>query len=299
MNQAELRAEIIAAQEEIETHLRAALLAAIAHLRRSRTIEEVALLLSQGRVEAAISTATMDEAARYWIIPALAAGLVRGASLQAQYIRELTGRLYRWDPRAYDALRVANEEAARQVQYLVGTYDVAAREAIVQAMALGASTAGQARALDRATGLSQRYVQWLASHERALRSMPESLSTAKLDRALDLYANRLRLVRVNDMALGGAEESLHLGMLGSALQARQLGFLDQYRLVKRWHSMGDHLVRDSHRAPLHGQVRELDEPFVSGHGALLMFPHDPSAGAAETRGCRCWNEVVSAADAGD
>lgn len=53
-------------------------------------------------------------------------------------------------------------------------------------------------------------------------------------------------------------------------------------VVKQWDSTLDSRTRDSHVA-VDGEVRELDKPFSNG----LMFPGDPSGGAAEVVNCRC------------
>lgn len=53
-------------------------------------------------------------------------------------------------------------------------------------------------------------------------------------------------------------------------------------VVKQWDSTLDGKTRNSHVA-VDGQIRELDEPFSNG----LMFPGDPSGGAAEVINCRC------------
>jgi hypothetical protein len=53
-------------------------------------------------------------------------------------------------------------------------------------------------------------------------------------------------------------------------------------VVKQWDSTLDSSTRDSHVA-VDGEVRELDEKFSNG----LMFPGDPSGGAAEVVNCRC------------
>lgn len=53
-------------------------------------------------------------------------------------------------------------------------------------------------------------------------------------------------------------------------------------VVKQWDSTLDDSTRESHVA-VDGEVRELDEPFSNG----LMFPGDPSGGAAEVVNCRC------------
>lgn len=53
-------------------------------------------------------------------------------------------------------------------------------------------------------------------------------------------------------------------------------------VVKQWDSTMDKKTRKSHQQ-VDGEIRELDEPFSNG----LMFPGDPSGGAAEVVNCRC------------
>lgn len=53
-------------------------------------------------------------------------------------------------------------------------------------------------------------------------------------------------------------------------------------VVKMWDSTLDAKTRDSH-AKVDGEIKELDEKFSNG----LMFPGDPSGGAAEVVNCRC------------
>ena len=53
-------------------------------------------------------------------------------------------------------------------------------------------------------------------------------------------------------------------------------------VVKQWDSTLDAKTRDSH-VKVDGEYKELDEKFSNG----LMFPGDPSGGAAEVVNCRC------------
>lgn len=53
-------------------------------------------------------------------------------------------------------------------------------------------------------------------------------------------------------------------------------------IVKMWDATLDGKTRESHVA-VDGQIRELDETFSNG----LMFPGDPTGGAAEVINCRC------------
>ena len=53
-------------------------------------------------------------------------------------------------------------------------------------------------------------------------------------------------------------------------------------VVRQWDATLDGNTRDSH-ARVDGEIREIDEKFSNG----LMFPGDPSGGAAEVVNCRC------------
>lgn len=53
-------------------------------------------------------------------------------------------------------------------------------------------------------------------------------------------------------------------------------------VVKQWDATLDDSTRESHAA-VDGEIRELDEKFSNG----LMYPGDPSGGAAEVVNCRC------------
>ena len=53
-------------------------------------------------------------------------------------------------------------------------------------------------------------------------------------------------------------------------------------VVKQWDAALDSRTRESHTI-VDGEIRELDKPFSNG----LMFPGDPSGGAAEVINCRC------------
>lgn len=53
-------------------------------------------------------------------------------------------------------------------------------------------------------------------------------------------------------------------------------------VVKQWDAALDKRTRPSHQR-VDGEIKELDEPFSNG----LMYPGDPSGGAAEVVNCRC------------
>ena len=53
-------------------------------------------------------------------------------------------------------------------------------------------------------------------------------------------------------------------------------------VLKQWDATLDDRTRESH-SQVDGEIRETDKPFSNG----LMFPGDPSGGAAEVVNCRC------------
>lgn len=68
-------------------------------------------------------------------------------------------------------------------------------------------------------------------------------------------------------------------------------------VYKVWLTRSDTKVRSSHR-DLHGQIKELDEPFKTWPltHKMLMFPGDPSAPLREFIGCRCFLWFIWGAD---
>lgn len=66
---------------------------------------------------------------------------------------------------------------------------------------------------------------------------------------------------------------------------QQRRFAQNHVPYKKWLSLHDDRVRDTHRAA-DGQIQLADEPFTVG-GALLMFPCDPNGPIGETVNCRC------------
>jgi hypothetical protein len=68
------------------------------------------------------------------------------------------------------------------------------------------------------------------------------------------------------------------GTMDACYKAKDVGA----DVVKQWDSTLDGKTRRSHQK-VDGEIRELDEKFSNG----LMFPGDPSGGAAEVCNCRC------------
>lgn len=94
--------------------------------------------------------------------------------------------------------------------------------------------------------------------------------------AAELAGNQARAWTIARTEVGAAMNH------GHQEGARQAAAEYDLPMVKVWSSSFDDRVRDSH-AEIHGQVRELDEPFSNG----LQYPGDPDGPAAEVINCRC------------
>lgn len=86
------------------------------------------------------------------------------------------------------------------------------------------------------------------------------------------YNNAIRIARTE-----GHRIQVQAGM-DACYKAKDMGA----DVVKQWDSTLDSSTRESH-AKVDGEIRELDKEFSNG----LMFPGDPSGGAAEVVNCRC------------
>ena len=86
------------------------------------------------------------------------------------------------------------------------------------------------------------------------------------------YNNAVRIARTE-----GHRIQVQAGM-DACYKAQEMGA----DVVKQWDATLDSSTRESHQA-VDGQIREIDEKFSNG----LMFPGDPSGGAAEVINCRC------------
>ena len=89
------------------------------------------------------------------------------------------------------------------------------------------------------------------------------------------YKSAVRNART---AFTGAQNA---GRIEGLHQAQDLGI----RVKKKWMATLDDRTRDSHR-DLDGQVKEVDEPFISSIGTI-RYPGDPEGQPGDVYNCRC------------
>ena len=106
----------------------------------------------------------------------------------------------------------------------------------------------------------------------------------EIEAQVKTFENRLIELRARTIARDYAAQSHNLGVTIAHRQADELGLLMGGK--RYWLTSSDEKVRPSHVA-MNGQVRGINEPFISGNGYALMHPHDPNAPSSETANCRC------------
>lgn len=127
------------------------------------------------------------------------------------------------------------------------------------------------------------------SIERAI-STETALTTEQIDRMVERYTERYIKYRSEVIARTESLRSAHQGTEEMYFQAFQDGTLNAEDLVQTWVTASDERVRTSH-SPMNNQKADIGEDFVSGQGARLRYPGDPSAPAQETVQCRCVKTV--------
>lgn len=215
-----------------------------------------------------------------------------------------------FDPSHPRAAQLARANRLSLIREFTDEQRAATRQAISRSFKTGAGTADTARAFRGSIGLNSVQEAYVASYERALRSLDRNaLGRALRDRRYDGTVGRaielkkpLTETQINRMvdryrarALAMRSENIaRTEALRATSQARQESLrqmLEQTgtdpRLVQRiWNATHDARVRDWH-ASMQDQRRGLDEAFKDGKGNAVLYPGDPDAPAETTINCRC------------
>lgn len=138
-------------------------------------------------------------------------------------------------------------------------------------------------------GLSRRQRQDLQTYRATLTSSvfdeaKPIMKPAEIERQVNRLASAFIETRSQLIAREESSAAFHLGIALAAQQATNAN--PDVGITKTWLTYGDEKVRSSH-SPMNGQMKPLNEPFISGNGNSLMHPHDSFAPISETSNCRC------------
>lgn len=277
-------------------------------IRNKSTLEELAELLSQGRVDEALRT--LDRVgvplATAWSEVYVLAG--KGA---AEQVKLATGEIILdFNQVNARAVHEMQENQLRLVQQFSDQQRRATRQALIDGIRRGANPRDQARAFRDSIGLTQNQQQAVTNYRRLLENLDRQaltrklrdgrfdgtirsaiqndrpLTTKQVDRMVERYRERSVAHRSKVIARTEALRSVHLGSEEMYAQAVESGLLVSEQLIRIWNTARDERVRGSHR-PMHEQTRPFGVPFTSGLGNSLMIPGDPAAPAADVLECRC------------
>lgn len=293
--------------ELVEPRFRRRFLSVVQQIRDRFTLLELERLLTAGQI---------GEALRFAEVSAVRLGNVFGEAViiagdeTALFIENsllIPVSFDRVNQRAIDAmqqnqLRLVREFSLEQRQ--------STRTAMNAGVARGANPRTIAREVRDSIGLTSRQVQIVENYRRSLETLSrdalqrklrdarfdptvrraittsEPLAQAQIDRMVGRYRERWLSFRATTIARTESLRAVSAGNQEMFIQAVEEGQINAKDLQRQWNTALDERVRSSHGS-MHGQLRALDEPFISGKGARLRFPSDPNAPADETIQCRC------------
>jgi len=297
-----------------EAEFAAAFSEALAVVRGSINLDELAVLLEQRRFEEAFEIVGRA-ASRLNII--WSEQFVRAGTQTGDWLaRNVGGIVIGFDQtntRAVDAMR---NNGLRLVSNFTQQQRRATNQALVQGITEGANPRDQARAFRNSIGLTQQQERWVRSYEQSLRSLDrdalrrklrdgrfdstvsrainsgDPLSEQQIQRMVKRYRERALKLRSETIARTEALRSVHEGTNEMYKQAIENGELRADQLVRIWNTAGDTRVRDfgngsktSHQT-MDEQERQMDEAFVSGAGNRALIPGSFGI-AMEDIDCRC------------
>ena len=170
-------------------------------------------------------------------------------------------------------------EANERKGGLIGLHSTQARAvrgARAQLEALDASYFQRARRDKRFDGLVRKAI-----------ASGEPLSAAEVDRIAGRYSDRLLRLRAETISRTEGNKAMNAGRAEGVVQMIERGEILPEHVTIIWDATPGPRTRDSHRA-LNGTAIMWGQFFVSPvTGALMRWPHDEDAPAAETVNCRC------------
>lgn len=301
-----------------EAIFRRSFMRAVEQIRDTVTLDELELLLSQGRFDEALIQA---ELAAVNLSNAYVSAYLLAADDVMAFISGSIGIEVNFDRVNTRAVQHMREARLRLIQQFTSGQRSATRAALVQGIRLGLNPREQARLFRQSIGLTTRQVAAVANFRRALeagsaralayqlrdkrfdRSIQaaltgEPLSTDQIDRMVDQYYKRSLAARAETIARTEALGAVHRGSDQGFAEAIAQGVIDD-ELSQTWHTASDSRVRHPSHTFMNGQVRVFGEPFLSGTGNLLRYPGDSRAPASDTIKCRCVKSTRFTADVRD
>lgn len=293
--------------DAIEPRLRRRFLEMIDAIRAELSIQSLAAMIREGRIDEAID---VYERASTIFARELTDAFGESATTTGNFVSDALDILVGYDQFDPVAVQYAASNELSVVREFSEEQREVTRRVIAEGVARGTNPIEQAREIREAIGLTTKQEAAVASYreslenlstnalDRALRdrrfdktveaaiAAKENLSKEQIDRMVERYRERYLKYRSEVIARTEALRAVNAGSEEMFRQVIESGDIRHDQVVRTWHTADDERVRDAHR---NMQVAEvgIGEPFVDGDGNQIMFPGDPNAPPETTIQCRC------------
>lgn len=302
--------------------------AAIQDLREGVNLQRVIAAVQQGNIELAIQAMNLDRAAFVGLEAKIREAYTAGGTVTAQTVPPTASIGFRFNPGDPGAERWLREHSSRLITGILEDAREGVRAVLVEGRVRGVGPRALVTEIvgrvNRVTGRREGGILGLSAPQRAYLARARAelasadpdmlrsyLARVRRDRrydraverairegravpaetarmAAERYGARLAALRAETI---GATESLAAVRASKQEAYNQLvadGRVTESDLERVWLRTASRAPRDTHLAMV-GQAVGLNEPFVSGSGARLMYPGDQSlgAGAGDIIGCKC------------
>lgn len=285
--------------DRLSRSYRARIERAVNGLRSRVALERLAKLLAAGETERALQ---MADTLAHEVAASGAVVYVAAANATSRFLREAAGVVLSFNQADPRVAQWTEQLRLDLVQKITTEQRAILRQALVESAAQGLNPRETAKALGDSLGLTQSQQAAVANYRRLLEAGDpraarralhsgakgeelKTLTPGQIDRMVEGYRRRMIRYRAEVVARTESLRAIHGGVAEMYQQAIDQGVIED-TLVRQWHTARDARVRGHHRS-MHGQVREVGVPFISGQGNRLLYPGDPSAPASDVVQCRC------------
>lgn len=280
-------------------------------LGRQRTkIEDLSILIAQGRTGEAIAIADHLGPS---MATALEAAYTAAGLSAAQVLRSQVDTFFDFNSLNRRAVREMQDTRVRLVRELASDQRNMATFVLSDGFDRGLAPVDMARELRQSIGLTAKQSQIVANYRAELRGTVAQrraaltrqlrdrrfdptvnrsiaqgfdLSDAQIERMTDRYRERWVGFRAQTIAETETLAAVGAGDEELWRQAIDAGEVDAADVVNIWHTRGDSHVRNTHDG-MNGQERGFDQPFTTDASVSIRFPGDPGVPAKERIKCRC------------
>ena len=280
---------------------------ALALVKSSIKLDDLATLLEQGRIAEAF--ASLNSAASrlnvVWAEQFVSSGTQTGKWLQKNVGEIIIG----FDQTNHRAVATMQRNGLRMVSNFTEQQRRATQQALIDGMRRGLNPRDTARAFRDSIGLTPMQERWVRNYEEQLRNLDrgalrrelrdrrfdrsieraiergEPLTRDQITKMTERYRARALKMRAETIARTESLKVVHEGTKEMYNQAIDNGDLQRDQLIRIWNTAKDERVRDSHNF-MHNQERQHGELFASGNGNQTDIPGGFGI-AEEDIQCRC------------